>query len=64
MLDQKKLNELNQLARKKKASGLSESEMERLTELRQEYLANFRKSFKSQLDSIEFVDPEDEGEQS
>ncbi|BES64721.1 hypothetical protein SANA_11600 [Gottschalkiaceae bacterium SANA] len=64
MLDQKKLDELNRLARKKKAAGLSEEEMKQLNELRQEYLSNFRKSFRGQLDSIIIVDPEEEGEES
>jgi uncharacterized protein YnzC (UPF0291/DUF896 family) len=64
MLDQKKLDELNRLARKKKAAGLSEEEMKLLNELRQEYLSNFRKSFRGQLDSIIIVDPEEEGEES
>lgn len=64
MLDQKKLDELNRLARKKKASGLTEEEANRLNELRQEYLSNFRSSFRNQLDSIIIVDPEEEGEES
>jgi uncharacterized protein YnzC (UPF0291/DUF896 family) len=64
MLDQKKLDELNRLARQKKATGLSEEEMKQLNELRQEYLSNFRKSFRGQLDSIIIVDPEEEGEES
>ena len=64
MLDQKKLDELNRLARKKKATELSEEEMNELNELRQEYLSNFRKSFRGQLDSIEYVDAEEEGEKS
>lgn len=64
MLDQKKLDELNRLARKKKASGLTKEEEARLNELRQEYLSNFRKSFRNQLDSIVIVDPDEEGEES
>lgn len=64
MLDQKKLDELNRLARKKKASELTKEEEARLNELRQEYLSNFRKSFRNQLDSIVIVDPDEEGEES
>ncbi len=64
MLDQKKLDELNRLARKKKATGLTEEEMKQLNELRQEYLSNFRNSFRNQLDSVVIVDPEEEGEES
>ncbi len=64
MLDQKKLDELNRLARKKKAAGLTEEELNQLNELRQEYLSNFRNSFRNQLDSVIIVDPEEEGEKS
>lgn len=64
MLDQKKLDELNRLARKKKAAGLTDEEANRLNELRQEYLSNFRKSFRNQLESVIIVDPEEEGEES
>jgi len=60
MLTKSKLDRINELAKKAKAEGLTEAEMKERKELRDEYLANFRKSFRSQLDNIEIVDPEEE----
>jgi len=64
MLSKEKLDRINFLANKKKTEGLSDAETNEQKELRQEYLKNFRKSFRNQLDNIEIVDPEDtqEGE--
>ncbi len=59
MLSKEKLDRINFLANKKKNEGLTEVESLEQQELRQEYLKNFRKSFKNQLDNIEIVDPED-----
>lgn len=47
---------INELAKKAKSVGLTEAEKAEQQRLRQEYLANFRKKFKAQLDAIEFVD--------
>ena len=59
MLSKEKLDRINFLANKKKTEGLTEAEKTEQHELRQEYLKNFRKSFRNQLDNIEIVDPED-----
>ncbi|MCH4890742.1 DUF896 domain-containing protein [Acidaminobacter sp. JC074] len=59
MLSKEKLDRINFLANKKKKEGLTEAETIEQQELRQEYLKNFRKSFRNQLDNIEIVDPED-----
>jgi uncharacterized protein YnzC (UPF0291/DUF896 family) len=59
MLSKEKLDRINFLANKKKTEGLTEAEKAEQQELRQEYLKNFRKSFRNQLDNIEIVDPED-----
>lgn len=59
MLSKEKLDRINFLANKKKTEGLTEAEQVEQHELRQEYLKNFRKSFRNQLDNIEIVDPED-----
>jgi len=59
MLSKEKLDRINFLANKKKNEGLTEAETIEQQELRQEYLKNFRKSFRNQLDNIEIVDPED-----
>ncbi len=56
MLSKEKLDRLNFLARKGKNEGLTKEEKNEQQVLRQEYLENFRKSFRSQLESIEIVD--------
>lgn len=59
MLVKEKLSRLNVLAKKAKNEGLSAEETKERDELRQEYLKNFRSSFRQKLDNIEFVDEED-----
>ncbi|MFC7680021.1 DUF896 domain-containing protein [Paenibacillus sp. GCM10028914] len=49
---------INVLARKNKNEGLTEEEQKERSELRQIYLNNFRKNFRQQLDTIEWVDEE------
>lgn len=56
MLSKEKLDRLNFLARKSKNEGLTKDEKNEQQELRQEYLKNFRKSFRNQLENIEIVD--------
>ena len=58
MISQEKLNRINELARKKKTTGLSEDEKQEQTLLRQEYLADFRSGFTQQIESIKVVDQE------
>ncbi|MEN1969956.1 DUF896 domain-containing protein [Lentibacillus sp. N15] len=58
MISKEKLNRINELARKSKAGGLTDSEQAERQALRQEYLQNVRKSFKNQLKSMTVVDPE------
>lgn len=60
MLSREELDRINFLAKKKKNEGLTVAEAEEQDVLRKKYLANFRKSFKNQLDNIEIVDPEDD----
>lgn len=52
------IDRINELARKKKAEGLTDEEIIEQAKLRKEYLAAFRKNFKAQLDNIdiEYVD--------
>lgn len=50
------IKEINELAHKSKTVGLSDQEMQRQQELRQEYLRIFRSGFKQQLKSIKVVD--------
>lgn len=56
MISEEKLNRINYLARKKKECGLNAEETKEQNTLRKEYLENFRKSFRKQLDNIEIVD--------
>ena len=59
MVSKEKLERINFLAQKAKKEGLTEEEKVEQSDLRKEYLASFRNSFRRQLDSIEIVDPED-----
>jgi uncharacterized protein YnzC (UPF0291/DUF896 family) len=63
MLERKKMERINELARKAKR-GETLSAEERLEQhgLRQEYLARFRESFRAHLDNIEVVDTPEEAE--
>lgn len=56
MVSKEKIDRINALARKSKAEGLTLEEKKEQQELRKEYLENFRKSFRAQLDAIEIVD--------
>ena len=58
MISQEKLNRINELARKKTKTGLSEDEKQEQAQLRQEYLADFRSGFTQQIESIKVVDQE------
>ncbi|TDM04170.1 DUF896 domain-containing protein [Macrococcus carouselicus] len=58
MLDEHKMNRLNELSKKKKTSGLSEEEGKEQTSLRAEYLSNFRNSFKKTIENTKIIDPE------
>lgn len=57
MLSDEKLKRINHLARKAKSEGLTETERGEQEELRQQYLQQFRESFKKQLHSVKVVDP-------
>lgn len=56
MLTKEKIDRINELARKSKVTCLTQEEKAEQAVLRKEYLEKFRENFKSQLDSIEFVD--------
>jgi len=51
---------INELSRKNKTSGLTSEEIAERDELRQRYLNNFKRNFKQQLDSIKYVEDEEE----
>ncbi|WP_414043232.1 DUF896 domain-containing protein [Macrococcus animalis] len=58
MLEQHKMNRINELARKKKIEGLSEDEGREQTLLRKEYLQTFRSSFQKTIVTSKVIDPE------
>ena len=51
-MDKEKIARINELARKKKAGGLTEAETAEQAELRHEYLAEYRENMKAVLDSL------------
>ena len=51
-MDPKKIERINELARKKKASGLTEAEQQEQAALRKEYLDGYRENLKAMLDNI------------
>lgn len=55
-MEQKKIDRINELARKSKTEGLSVEEKIEQQVLRQEYLSDFKKSMISTLDSVVYVD--------
>lgn len=59
MFNQKKLDRINELAKKNKGEGLTEEELKEREILRKEYLDNFRAHFRSRLDSVKVVSPEE-----
>ncbi|HGM3505776.1 DUF896 domain-containing protein [Clostridioides sp. ZZV15-6383] len=59
MFDKKKLDRINELAKKNKEGVLSADEIKEREILRKEYLENFRAHFRSRLDSVKVVSPEE-----
>ena len=57
-IDQKLLDRINELSRKKKTVGLTEAEAAERQALHKEYIRQFRAGFEQQLTSIKVVDPE------
>ena len=51
-MDPKKIERINELARKKKTAGLTEAETEEQAALRKEYLDGYRENLKAMLDGI------------
>ena len=52
------IKRINELAKKKKESGLTAAETEEQQRLRREYIDSFRESLRSQLESIVIVEPD------
>jgi uncharacterized protein YnzC (UPF0291/DUF896 family) len=58
MLSSDKIARINELARKAKASKLTEEEAKEQTKLRAEYLQSFRSSMLTTLKGVTIIDPE------
>lgn len=58
MINQEKIDRINFLARKAKSKSLTEAEALEQKTLRAEYVAAFRKSLETQLDSTVIVRPD------
>ena len=58
MLDPKKIERINELARKKKTVGLTQAEQDEQLLLRQEYLEAFRGGMRNQIEGLKVVDEE------
>lgn len=57
MLPKDKLARINELAKKSKASKLTEEEAKEQSKLRKEYLQTFRSSMLSTLEGVTIIDP-------
>lgn len=55
-MEQKRIDRINELARKAKSEGLTPEEVAERDLLRREYIEAYRASLRSQLDSIRVVD--------
>lgn len=57
-MEQKKIDRINELARKSKTTKLTEDEKAEQTKLRNEYREAFRRSLSSQLDNTYIMTPD------
>ncbi|EHJ52321.1 DUF896 family protein [Streptococcus macacae] len=57
-MDQKKIERINELARKKKTEGLTGEEKVEQERLREEYIEGYRRSFRHHIEGIKVVDEE------
>lgn len=55
-MDPKKIERINELARKKKEQGLTASEQKEQAVLREEYIEGYRRSLRAHLEGIKLVD--------
>lgn len=56
---EKLIARINELSRKNKTVGLTDAETTERDELRRQYLNNFKRNFRQQLDTITIVDGDD-----
>ncbi|MDW8683154.1 DUF896 family protein [Streptococcus suis] len=55
-MEQAKIDRINELARKKKAEGLTEEELQEQAALREEYIEGCRRSVRAHIEGIKVVD--------
>ena len=55
-MEQAKIDRINELARKKKAEGLTEEELAEQAVLRKEYIEGYRRSVRAHVEGIKIVD--------
>lgn len=55
-MNQEKIERINWLSRKSKSEGLTPEELEEQALLRREYIDDFKKNLRAQLDLIDIVD--------
>ncbi len=53
------IKRINELAKKAKAEGLTDEELEERNELRKQYIEVFKGNLKAQLDSIRYIEDEE-----
>ena len=57
-MEKEKIERINELAKKKKTTGLTETETAEQAELRHEYLAEFRENMKAMLENTFIQEPD------
>ncbi len=57
-MDEKKINRINELARKQKAEGLNDEEKAEQAVLRREYIESYKRNLVSQLENMYIVEPD------
>ncbi|MGT2785456.1 DUF896 family protein [Streptococcus merionis] len=57
-MEQEKIDRINELARKKKAEGLTPEEQAEQARLREEYIEGYRRSVRHHIEGLKIVDEE------
>ncbi|EOH88473.1 DUF896 family protein [Enterococcus pallens] len=58
MISDEKIARINELAKKKKAEGLTDAEQKEQKHLREEYLSTFRSGMRHHIEGMKIVDPD------
>lgn len=57
-MEQKKIDRINELARKQKSEGLTHEEKEEQAVLRREYIESYKRSLVAQLENMYILEPD------